>query len=128
MPIDKELLLKVRLPEAEVEVPGVGVVRVRALSRAEAMQMQGVSGTEAIERKMLAMALVDPVLTEDEVGQWQQVSIAGELEPVTNKVAELSGMNDDAAKVMYKEFVADPASEFRLPPSESTGNDRRADA
>lgn len=117
MTFDKELLFKPRLKEAEVEVPGVGTVRVRALSRAEAMSLQDTKGVAAIERKMLALALVDPVLTEAEVGQWQQASAAGELEPVGIKVQELSGMDEGAAKAAYKEMDADPATEFRLPPS-----------
>lgn len=116
MAVDKKQLFKARLPEEEVDVPGVGTVRVRALSRAEAMKLRKLasSSVEVIERKMLALALVDPVLTEDEVGQWQEASTAGELEAVSNKVSELSGMTDGAAKEAYKEFDADPDAEFRL--------------
>lgn len=128
MTVDKELLFKPRLPEADVDVPGVGTVRVRALSRVEALSIQNVKDgpgrVEAIERKMLALALVDPELTEAEVGKWQKASAAGELEPVTNKISELSGMTDDAAKAVYKEMDADPASEFRLPPGAEAGDDR----
>ena len=65
---------------------------------------------------MLALALLDPVLTEAEVGRWQKASTAGELEPVTNKVSELSGMTEGAAKAAYEEFESDPDGEFRLPP------------
>lgn len=113
----KARLFKSRLPEEEVEVPGVGTVRVRALSRSEAMKLRkmSVASVEVIERKMLALALVDPKLTEDEIGQWQEASTAGELEAVSNKVSELSGMTEGAAKEAYKEFDADPDSEFRLP-------------
>jgi hypothetical protein len=118
MSFDKELLFKSRLGEADVEIPGVGTVRVRGLSRAEVMSIQNTAeGTEAIERKMLALALIDPKLTEEEVGKWQHASVAGELEPVTHKVTELSGMGKDAAKDAYKEFESNPDSEFRLPPS-----------
>ena len=123
MTFDKELLFKPRLLEADVTIPGVGTVRVRALSRAEAMAAQNLTGTEAIERRMLSLAMVDPELTEEEVGRWQKASTAGELEPVTNKVTELSGMTDDAAKGAYKEFDQDPDAEFRLPPSREVGDD-----
>jgi hypothetical protein len=122
---DKSLLFKARLPEADVEVPGVGTVRVRGLSRAEVMEVRSgvkdeadaVKRIAAIERKMLALALVDPVLTEAEVGQWQTASTAGEMEPVTDKVQELSGTHEGSDKATYKRFEADPAEEFRLPPS-----------
>lgn len=124
MSFDKELLFKSRLPEAEVEVEGVGTVKVRGLSRAEALEIQKVTGgVAAIERKLLSLAMVDPALTEDEVAQWQRASVAGELDPVTNKVAELSGMNEGADKKAWKEFESDPDSEFRLPPSGQVGPD-----
>lgn len=100
--MDKEALLKPRLPEAEVEIPGVGTVRLRGLSRAEAMMIQGIKGIDATERKLLHLALVDPVMTEAEVGQWQKSAPAGELEPVTDKVTELSGLREAAEKAAYK--------------------------
>lgn len=125
--MDKELLFKPRLKEAEVEVPGVGTVRVRALSRTEALMVQQVKAgpgrIEAIERKMLALAMVDPEMTEAEVGLWQKASAAGEMDPVTDKVSELSGMTKGAAKEAYQGFESDPDSEFRLPPSGTTGDD-----
>lgn len=127
MSFDKELLFKPRLPEDDVEVPGVGTVRVRSLSRAEVMLLQKMAqdgeDPAAVERKMLSIALVDPALTEAEVGRWQRASIAGELEPVSDKVTALSGLDDDAAKAAYKEFEADPGSEFRLLPGAETVDD-----
>lgn len=119
--MDKELLLKARLPEADVEVPGVGTVRVRGLTRAEVLKCQtlvqdGPGRVEALERKMLALAMVDPELTEAEVGQWQKASPAGEMQPVTEKVQALSGMTKGAAGEAYREFAEDSDAEFRLPP------------
>lgn len=123
---DKSLLFKSTLDEAEVEIPGKGTVRVRALSRAEVMKATSGIRSEAdafdrqaeLERKLLAAAMVDPALTEAEVGQWQEASTAGEIEAVIDKVQELSGTAQGAAKAAYKEFEADPAAEFRLPPSD----------
>jgi hypothetical protein len=128
---DKSLLFKSRLPEADVDVPGVGTVRVRGLSRAEVMGIRSDVKDEAdaikriawLERKLLAAALVDPVLTEAEVAEWQKASTAGEMEPVAHMVQVLSGTDDGAAKAAYKEFDADPATEFRLPPSTEAGHD-----
>ncbi len=121
MTFDKELLFKESLPEADVEIPGKGTVRVRALTRAEALSCQSVKDgpgrVEAIERKMLALAMVDPEMTEAEVGRWQKASVAGEMDRVGNKIQELSGMTEGAAKAAYKEFESDPDGEFRLPPS-----------
>lgn len=120
MGFDKELLFKSSLPEAEVDIPGKGTVRVRALTRTEALSIQhvkeGPGRVEAIERKMLALAMVDPEMTEADIGRWQKASAAGEMEPVGRKVQELSGMTEDADKAAYKEFESDPDGEFRLPP------------
>lgn len=127
MSVDKELLLKSRLPEAEIEIPDVGTVRVRALSRADVMALQrvkdGPGREEALERKMIALALVDPVLSEAEVGQWQKTSSALEMTPVTERICELSGMDADAAKRAYKEFESDPDAEFRVLPGGEAEDD-----
>ncbi len=110
--MDKDRLLGRRsdslsgLPEGEVEVPGVGVVRVRGLTRYEVMLMRKSTDTDAIggdralviEQKMLSMAMLDPKLSEEEVAAWQRVSLAGELEPVVQKVQELSGILSGAPK------------------------------
>ncbi len=121
--MDKELLFKPRLPEADVDVPGVGTVRVRGLSRAEAMHVQDVKGTEARERRLVSLGMVDPELTEAEVGKWQKASKASELEPVTEKITELSGLLESSAKEAVKAFVADPDAEFRALPSPEAGDD-----
>lgn len=87
-----------------VTVNGVDVT-VRALTRREILRAQKLhDGTdiELIERAMLAIAIVDPVMTEDDIATWQDVSPAGELEPVTDAVSELSKINIGAAKETYK--------------------------
>lgn len=121
---DKELLFKQALPEADVELPGKGSVRVRGLTRTEALGIKSAVKSEAdaikrtaeLERKMLALAMIDPEMTETEVGRWQQASAAGEMDLVVDQVQVLSGMARGEAKAAYKEFEADPESEFRLPP------------
>jgi hypothetical protein len=102
--VDKDLLFKARLPEDDVEIPGVGTVRVRGLSRHEMLVAgrQESRGVEAMERLMLHFAMVDPVLTEDEVARWQKCSPANELSPVVTRINELSGIGKDAQKEAYK--------------------------
>lgn len=108
--MDKELLFKPRLAEDDVDVPGVGTVRVRGLNRIEAMQVSSAGGPEAIERRMLAFGMVDPKLTEDEVKEWQRASAAGEMEAVSARIAELSGLSPGAGKETYKSFRDESAS------------------
>lgn len=97
--MDKNALFKPRLAEADVEIEGVGTVRVRALNRGEVLLIQSLKvGRAAAEQRMLSFGMVDPALSEAEVVQWQQASPAGEIEPVSDKIAELSGITKDAAK------------------------------
>lgn len=105
--MDKELLLKPRLAEEDLEIPGVGVVRLRALSRAEAVEARernrtgdepGDVDVDAYEADMIAMALVDPAMTAEEVARWGEVAPAGEWVLVVEKVRELSGTGEEAAK------------------------------
>lgn len=106
--MDKDKLIGPRhntatgLPEDDVEIEGVGTVRVRGLSRAETFKVQQIKGTEAAEQRILAWGLIDPELTENEVRQWQANSPAGEMEPVADKIRELSGLNRGADKEAYK--------------------------
>lgn len=105
--ISKAELLKARSEgdRGEVELPGGGSVVVRGLTRKEALAMKADEADPAgVERKMIALALVEPALTEDEVGQWQEVAGAGDLEPVVDAILELSGMHPDAPKQAVKRF------------------------
>lgn len=126
--MDKELLFKPRQPTAsgmredDVEVPGFGTVHVRGLNRVEAMHVQAANGTAATERRILALGMVDPAMTEAEVGRWQKASEAGEIEPVSTRIAELSGMAPNAAKEQVKAFEANPDDEFRVLPGAEAGD------
>ncbi len=121
--VDIDLLFKSRLPEEDVELPGVGVVRVRGLSRAEALKVRSIEGRAETERAILALAMVDPTMTEAEVGRWQAASPAGEMEPVTDKVSELSGMLEDSAKAAYKSDGDEPGPGVRDVPRPEAGDD-----
>jgi hypothetical protein len=123
MSVDKEALFKPRLPEAEVELPDVGTFRVRGLSRGEALAIQETKGHAYLERKMVARALLDPVLTEAEVGRWQEASPAGELEPLTDKIQELSGMAEGAQKRAYAQFRGGPGDGDGVLPGDEAGDD-----
>lgn len=103
--VDKNALFARRLPERDIEIPGVGTVRVRALTREEALTVRGREmPVDEMERCLLEAALVAPVLTKGEVRLWQQACPAGELEPVTNAILDLSGMTADAPKEEMKQF------------------------
>ena len=100
----EQMLAKRTAVTEEVEIPGVGTVEVRGLTRAEVLEGQRIrKGTAAIERYMMSKALVDPVMSEDDIAQLQQDAPAGEFEAVTNKIQELSKIDMAAAtKELYK--------------------------
>lgn len=105
MTISKTDLLKKRFGVVDFEIPEVGTVQIRPLSRAEALTVQGVEMDAAeMEQKLVSMAMVEPKLTENDVKTWQENSPAGELEPVTQEIARISGLTQDAAKDAVKTF------------------------
>lgn len=123
--MDKATLFKSRLPEDEVDVPGVGTMRVRGLSRVDVLELQkaDTSAPGSFERMMLARAMVDPELTEEEVGRWQEASSPHEIEAVASVVTRLSALQKDAAKEVYREFESDPDAEFHVLPGAEAGDD-----
>lgn len=103
--VGKDALFEPALPERDVAIPGRGTVRVRALTRAEALEIRGVEIPVAhMERKLVSAAMVAPKLSEKDVDRWQRAAAAGELEPVTDAITELSGMKKTAGKEAVKTF------------------------
>lgn len=118
----KARLLKPRLPEGEVEL-GFGTVRVRGLSRGEVFMVQQLKGTELQERRTLALGMLDPTMTEAEVGQWQRSSPAGEIEPVTEKIRDLSGVGANSEKQAMQTFRDDSGDGVRVPAGDEAVDD-----
>lgn len=104
--VDKSALFAPRLPESDVEVPGVGTVRVRALTRAEVMRAQKTAKDDpaALEQQVLSAGMVEPRLSVTEVQRWMEAAPANELEPVQEAILALSGMGKKAAKEAYADF------------------------
>lgn len=112
--MDKSALLTERLPRDTVDIEGVGAVTVRGLSRFELM-LAGKGDVEKedpakVEQRMLAMAMVDPEMSEEDIVRWQKASPAGEMNSVVEKMNELSGIGNGAAKEAYKSLPGQPES------------------
>jgi len=133
--LDLAALSAPRLPEEDVEIElkkpdGTtvkGKVRVRGMSRTEALGVQMARHNdqlaEEIERRMLAMCMINPPMTKSQAGDWMDASPGGELEPITDKIAVLSGMRKESAKEAVIEFERDPEAEFRVSAGEGSGDD-----
>lgn len=106
--MDKARLFEERMPREDVEVPGIGKVTVRAMSRYEQMLIGKTSNGDPLvfERKTLAVTLVDPELTEDEVERWQKAAPAGEMGYLLKTVNRLSGLDKEAKEAQKAAFEA----------------------
>lgn len=104
----KARLLTPRVPEGSVELEGLGTIKVRGLSRGEVFATQQAKGVEAMERRIVALGIVDPPMSESEVREWQKCSPAGEMESVVDKIRELSGLNREAEKQAMQNFRDEP--------------------
>lgn len=101
--MDKSLLTAKRNKTEELEIPGIGTVTLRAITRSEAFRFVGKTmPEEKMEAIVLSLALVDPQMTEAEVAEWQSVASAGELQAVVEKALQISGLAEDSAKSAYK--------------------------
>lgn len=123
--MDKAALLAPRLPHDDIDIPGVGTVRVRGLTREE-LHLTGQRQTEGVaatERLVLHLGMVDPALTEDEVGEWQRNAPAMEVQPVLNRINELSGIGREFAKEAYKSLRAESGAGVRVLPGAEAGDD-----
>lgn len=108
--MEKKALLTRKLPQNEVEIPDVGTVVVRAMTRAEAFFMQKAPDTEGREQRMIAAGMVDPPMDLADAKEWQENSVAGDLELVTNEIGRLSKMLEDSGKEAYKSVRGKPRS------------------
>jgi hypothetical protein len=108
--IDKAALLDSArvLAHATVEVPGVGEVEVRGLSRAEVVQMQSYDSIDEMEIASIAAGLADPVLSAEEVTQWRSTKDSAEIMPVSDKILELSGLLPDQQAEAERSFCPEP--------------------
>lgn len=105
MTVSKQDLLKSRFGITDVEIPDLGTVKIRALSRGEALKIQGVEkDTAEMEQWLVSLAMVEPKMTAAEVKEWQDNSPAGELQVVTEAIIKSSGMEEHVVKETMKRF------------------------
>lgn len=107
---DLDKLFVPRLAEGDLELESVGVTfRFRSLSRAEMGPVRAAfqSGDpDRAERLMVSSALLDPVMTPDEVGRWQAACPPDEMEPIVEAIGRLSGLIGDPVKEAMASFPA----------------------
>lgn len=85
-----------QLRRAEFDLGDGVIIEYRELSRAEALQLRGLSDDVALlEIRCIATATGT---TEDEARAWHEATPQKEVENFVNAIAELSGLNGDSGK------------------------------
>lgn len=105
--VDKAALLSgTAFGLTEIPIPGLGVIKVRPLSRAQAMSVYNRDLTAAeMEQVIVSYAAVDPPFSRKEVARWQEVDTAGgTLLKLVNTILEISGMEIGTGKAAYNRF------------------------
>lgn len=116
-------------PEDDVILEGAGKrVRVRGLSRHEVLHVQNQKGIAAVEALTVSLGLIAPRMTIEQVKAWQKSSVGEEMDPVTQRIGELSGMLTGSRKQAMKDLLNDPGAQFRAHAGDEAGDDDRAHA
>lgn len=102
--VTAEQLMTDRVPPTEeVPIEGLGVVRVRGLSRAKVLALKAADDDSInFEARLVSAGLVEPAMTPEQVVAWQEASVASELEEVTKVISGKSGLTKGADKEAYK--------------------------
>lgn len=105
MTVSKDQLLKPRIGEATVTIDGIGELHIRALTRAQALEVQKLHASDDVlggENLLISLGVVRPALTADDVAAWAEAAPSGELQAVSVAIARVSGMTVDSGKEAYK--------------------------
>lgn len=122
--LSKADLLAPDLPEEDYPWKG-GTIRIRALSREEALQVgDNKLDVKARERLILVMALVEPEIDNRDAGLWQRASKAGDLERLTQRIARMSGMLQEQLKEETNRFPDGSESPVRVLLGGEAGEDQ----
>lgn len=99
--MDKETLLASRLHQHKIDL-SIGTIVVRPLSRSETLDLQSVDDQRDMETRMLSLAMVDPSITETDARTWADMSPPGEIEHVTEVIADISGLEGSSGKAAFQ--------------------------
>lgn len=99
MPLSKEELIQRSTASVddtlEVEIPDVGSVIVKALTRSQALRVADGKNTEVRDAMIVAYGMVEPSMTVREVKEWFKQVPAGMVQALSEQIAEFSGLGDD---------------------------------
>lgn len=96
--LTREQILSRKTGRGSATLPDGTTVGIRALTRAEILEVQDLDSLGERDDHIVSMGMTDPVLTVAEVSAWAAGGDAGDLVAVTEAIAELSGLKQGAGK------------------------------
>lgn len=109
--VSLDALLAASVPEGTAEIPGVGLVKVRGLSRGELHLLSKKDGgdpsPETSDLFYFVHGLVEPKVTEAQARKIFDAIGFGAISPVISKITELSGVTRADQKEAYKSLRGD---------------------
>lgn len=83
----------------DLDLPGLGIVRVRSLETIEVQHIRQAVGDDELELSFQAIltGMVEPKLTQEHLVMLQKAK-PGVIAAITRRIMELSGMVDDSEK------------------------------
>lgn len=97
-------LLALTLPEREVNLDGVGSIRVRGLSRQETIAISEATIADDMENRVLAYGMLDPAMTTEQVDEWRCHASSSIIRPALDAILELSGLGPDQQREVESRF------------------------
>lgn len=96
---NKNAMMALHLPTAEMELDGIGSVLVRGMSRFESAEVMKLEDDrQAQDTLALHFGMVEPEMSREEIIAWRKAAPMMEIEMVARKINALSGIGKDAAK------------------------------
>jgi hypothetical protein len=96
--LTREEILAKAVDQEVVNLPSGGQVKVRGLTRDEALNVQEAEGTAARDNLTISQGLVEPALTVEDVAAWAATAPAADSIEISRAIARLSGMSEGAGK------------------------------
>jgi hypothetical protein len=96
--LTREEILARKTGQEVITLPGGGQVKVRGLTRDEALAVRDRDTVGAKDNFVIATGLVDPALTEDDVAAWAATGDVGDMTTISEAISRLSGMMPGQAK------------------------------
>lgn len=85
------------------KLPDGSTVKIRGLSRDQAMGTADRVGVPAQDNYVISTGLVEPAMSEEDVAAWATIpGEAGNLHALSREISRISGMHADAGKEAYK--------------------------